>query len=132
MSIELAWAENVLMSDTNTGLEIKCKHGLWFVNNPDTKQAISQALHCFDQFYKDGLYNDTPVSQLGLSRGAYNCLMGAGIDTLSKLVALGHAKTHKINGLGRNKLGEIETMLGNIDYDLVWDWYRVDETKNGV
>lgn len=73
------------------------------------------------------LNNDTLISDMGLSTRAYHSLRAAGIDTLSKLVALGRAKTLQLENLGHVSLAEIESVLTNIDLDLVWDWYRVDE-----
>lgn len=71
----------------------------------------------------------TPLSDLGLSVRAFNCLKAAEIDKLSDLVKLEIADMVKFRNFGKKSLSELETFLAskNLTFGMDIKKYNLDE-----
>ena len=73
-------------------------------------------------------FDDMPISNLGLSIRAYNCLRRSGIDTLGKLSKMTYGDLMKIRNVGRKSLEEILTAAR--DYGITFKWEGETNDQN--
>lgn len=72
-------------------------------------------------------FDDMPISNLGLSVRAYNCLRRSGIDTLGKLSEMTYNDFMKIRNLGRHSLGEILEKAHAYGINFKWEGETNDQ-----
>ena len=51
-----SFIKNTEFKETGNRYNWECKLGLWSVSAPTLKQALSEALHYYAQYYNDGEY----------------------------------------------------------------------------